>query len=158
MTARYALPLAALAACSPGATVSHTMAPRSCATPPWDHLTPQATIAAPRGTEVGVTIGKGRGAYALDGAFVEVLRPGAATDPDLTILRHENPSVLSASAGAGPAADRRVSVVWRGVDRDGAALPYGRYPVVFAIATHGAGACRGDAGVSGVLATLDWRG
>ncbi len=150
--------LATLSACGQAAAV-HTMAPRSCAEPSWDTLTPPDTIAAERGMAVGVTIARGRGSYALDYAFVELLAPDADLhDEDAAIREHRNESLLAASAH-GWAADRRVAVTFTGADADGRALPAGKYPVVFALGTTHAGPCKaGSFGVSGVLATLDWRG
>jgi hypothetical protein len=155
---RTACLLVVLSACGHAAAV-HTMAPRTCAEPSWSTLTPPDTIVAARGTAVGITIAKGRSNYTLDYAFVELLAPDAVLDgSDAPIYEHRNKSLLAASAH-GPAADRRVAVDFTGADADGRPLPAGKYPVVFALGATHAGACTaGSFGVSGVLATLDWRG
>jgi hypothetical protein len=156
---RAACLLAVIAASCGESAPRATMAPTTCAKPAWTSLTPQGTIAATRGTAIGVTIDKGRGNYALDYAFVELLAPDANLDGgDAAIYEHRNKSLLAASA-RGAAADRRLAVDFTGADSDGRALPAGKYPVVFALGTTHAGPCKaGSFGVSGVLATLDWRG
>jgi hypothetical protein len=152
--------LVAVPGCRHHAVTSTSLVPRTCAEPAWGPTTTAETTPAHPDTTVGITFAPGRGAYVVDDAFVEILRPGAVLDPDTKILGHENPAVAAADARDFGPGTRTVAATFTGKDASGAPLPAGDYPVVFAFSshpTHCGGSGTGQA-TSGVITTLDWKG
>lgn len=133
---------------------------RSCVKPEYGVLTNDPVTVARPGMQVGVTFHRGRGHYAVEEVFVEILRPDADFSAgDIAIIQHRNPAVLSVTAKDFEASERTVAITFNGVDSAGAPLPPGRYPAVFAATTHSTlKNCKGNSLMSGVMTTLDWKG
>ncbi|HEU0129840.1 MAG TPA: hypothetical protein VFQ85_02475 [Mycobacteriales bacterium] len=167
MTNRWTLAVAAattlLSGCAHSAPETHTMIPGSCAKPQYS-VTPSLvqfkTVPARRGMSLGIEFWRGRAEYVVERVQVHVLPPGTPSSSNIDIRAAAAPAVLSATAGPFAAADREVMLTFNGVDSHGVPLPPGKYPAVYLIHTHKAGACRigNPVEMTGMITTLDWRG